>query len=383
MEREAFFVMKRSAIPNSNSLILSMPEWIFVGFLFVAIITLLSLRWHRWEKFNPDSDYRLPCWEEKKSDYWAFSRWCKYARSRYKVFVIGGSVIWGQEVKNDETMSHYLNQFAGNEELFANMALDGLHPVAMYSLAKYYGRYLNNKHILLLCSPFWMSSKNFDLQGDWYDFHHPRLAPQFWPRIKCYKEKTDVRLGVLLERNIPFIGLIRHILSNYYENMNVQKWMAKYPYRNPLACITFKSAAVLAEVQGTGTSWQQKECYRENLDVYKLSASESLQWEYFKKTIKLMQSRNNKLFVLLLYHPYLLSPESRKRLARFCEGIGDWLDEEKISYFDVETDIPSRYYADECSHLLKEGHIRIAKLLLQDKGFQEWLKEDKKRHFNH
>ena len=358
--------------PNSNSLILSIGEWVLVGLLFFGIITVVSSCWHRWEEFNPDSDYRLPCWEEKKSDYWAFSRWCKYAHPRYKVFVIGGSVIWGQEVRNDETISHYLNQFAGDKRFSANMALDGFHPVAMYGLTKYYGKHLNDKHILLLCSPFWMSNKRYDLQGEWYNFHHPRLAPQFWPRIKCYKEKVDVKLAVLLERGIPFVGLIRHILSNYYENVSVQKWIVKHPYRNPLTAITFKSGPVLAKAQGSGQSWEER--YQEKLDRYYLSASESLQLKYFKKTIKLMQSKNNKLFVLLLYHPYILTPESLERFYNFRKEIRLWLDKEGISYFDVDQHIPSKYYADECSHFLKEGHIILAKLFFENESFRKWIK---------
>lgn len=95
--------------------------------------------------------------------------------------------------------------------------------------------------------------------GGYLAFHHPRLVPQFWPRIKSYEEKVDVKLGILLERRVPFVGLIRHILSNYYENTSVQKWMVKYPYRNPLAYLTFESAPVLGQKQGKGISWEQKD----------------------------------------------------------------------------------------------------------------------------
>lgn len=91
-----------------------------------------------------------------------------------------------------------------------------------------------------------------------------------------------------------------------------------------------------------------------------------------------MQSKDNKIFVLLLYHPYIITPESRQRLDRFRQEIKDWLDKERISYYDMQRLIPSRYYTDECSHLLREGHIRIARLLLNDKGFQEWLEKPSK-----
>ena len=117
--------MNRSSISNSNALILSPVQWVITIFLFVIICTIVYIGWFSWEQFEPGKDFRPLCWDERMSDYWSHFRWSKYAQERYKVFLIGDSVFWGQEVDNDQTISHYLNEHY-EKEIFANLGIDGL-----------------------------------------------------------------------------------------------------------------------------------------------------------------------------------------------------------------------------------------------------------------
>ena len=105
---------------------LSLREWTVAAVIFLVACTVIQQGWYRWERFERVKDYRLPCFGERMSDYWSFVRWCRFARDQYKVSLIGDSVIWGQEVTNDQTISHHLNEQYG-QEIFANMGIDGLH----------------------------------------------------------------------------------------------------------------------------------------------------------------------------------------------------------------------------------------------------------------
>ena len=156
--------MNPSSISSSSGLLLSLKEWIVAALCVVAVCAAVQSGWYRCETFEPGPDYRLPCWAEKMSDYWSFRRWCRYANPRFQAFILGDSIIWGQEVRNDQTISHYLNEKYG-DEVFANMGLDGLHPAAIYGLVKYHGTYLEGKRVLLQFNPFWMCNENYDLQG--------------------------------------------------------------------------------------------------------------------------------------------------------------------------------------------------------------------------
>jgi hypothetical protein len=49
------------------------------------------------------------------------------------------------------------------------------------------------------------------------------------------------------------------------------------------------------------------------------------------------------------------------------------LDELGYSYFDSTADLfPSEEYADQC-HLLKGGHVQLARALVNNASFRRWL----------
>ncbi len=78
--------------------------------------------------------------------------------------MIGDSVIWGEYVTRHETLSHYLNELAGRER-YANLGLDGAHPLALGGLVEFYADEVSGKNILLQCNPLWMSSRPGGLAG--------------------------------------------------------------------------------------------------------------------------------------------------------------------------------------------------------------------------
>jgi len=363
--------MKSSSISVSNAMILSVREWIWSIALSALVIAVIYYGWSSWERYEPGPDHRETCWAELQSDYWAYMRWCRYAREHYDILLIGDSVIWGQEVRNDETISHYMNEFLG-EEMIANMGNDGLFMAGINGFVKYYGDYLDGANVIVQFNPLWMSSKRRDLRGEKKSrYHHPRLIPQFDRRINYYHD-FNTRLGYQMEHYFRVFPFVRHLMANYFENKSISGWMMDHPYENPFAAVTFRAAPVMAEKQGKGLDWETKGI--KQADDPFVPPRESIQFELFLDALDRLRKKNANVFVLLgpFNHHYLV-PESRERLFAMLDEVKKILDDRGYPYFDaISINLPSKTFGDSC-HLLKEGHIMLAREFVKDAKFREWL----------
>ena len=153
----------RSAIALSNGIRLTGREWLGLGLFAVVIVIFAPSLWRRAEKFALEPDYRIP--HDLSNDYWLFECFAGLAADHYDTLLIGDSVVWGEYVTRQETLSHYLNELAGQER-FANLGLDGAHPLALGGLVEFYAESISGKNVLLQCNPLWMSSRRADLQDD-------------------------------------------------------------------------------------------------------------------------------------------------------------------------------------------------------------------------
>jgi len=301
--------------------------------------------------------------------------------------MIGDSVIWGQYVNMQETLPYYLSQLfctgsaktlaeklinINRERGFANLGLDGIHPAAMCGLIRYYGRSISNKRVILHLNPLWMSSKKHDLSDtDEFRFNHPRLVPQFHPGIPSYKAKFSQRLGIAIGRN-SFYSWVDHVRQNYYENMDIGNWTMQYPYINPFSVISFQIPLPDNVSHSNPISWMERGMTKQ--DFPWVSVNESFQWDSFKKAVKLLQARKNKVFVIIgPFNPYILTDKSLKRYNAMKKDMETQLRDEGISYASI-SDLPSQYYAD-ASHPLKDGYAVIAKELLDSELFKKWVND--------
>ena len=199
---------------GSNGIRLSGWEWIVVAIICLATFHFGPSLWGQLGELKSGPDYRLPY--KLSGDYWLYNRLCRQVCSRYDTVVIGDSVVWGHYVPTDDTLSHYLNQNAGRDR-FANLGVDGFHPAALGGLIRYYGRDISNKNVILHLNPLWMSDKKQDLQTEKeYRFHHPKLVPQFSPKIPCYKDSWSKRISVAIERHVDSLGWTSHLRAAYF-----------------------------------------------------------------------------------------------------------------------------------------------------------------------
>lgn len=352
-------------------MILSLREWIAAIVVTSVIIATIYYGWSSWERFTPGPDHRETCWAELQSDYWAYMRWCRYARGHYDIMLLGDSVIWGQEVPSNETISHYMNQYLG-KDMVANLGNDGLFMAGIRGVVKYYGDYLGDTNIIVEFNPLWMTNPTRDLHGPKKSqYHHPRLIPQFDSRINYYHD-LNTRMGYQMEHYFRVFPFVRHLMANYYNNTSISGWMVEHPYSDPFSAITFKAAPVMAESQGQGIDWEAKKM--KIADEPFIDPAESIQFECFLDALSMLEKKHTRVFVLIgPYNTYYLTPESRQRCFDMIANVKKVFDEKGIPYFDsLAIGIPGNTFGDSC-HLLKDGHDYLAREFVNDPSFRKWV----------
>ena len=314
----------------------------------------------------------------------------EWARSsnKEKVLLLGDSVVWGEYVAPDGTLAHFLNEQAGETDRFVNLGLNGLFPLAEEGLIDYYGRSLRHEKILVQFNPLWLTSPKADLSSEKEaPFNHSGLVPQFMPRIPCYRADANQRLGIVVQRNVPFWQWVGHIQDAYFGEKSVPNWTLeedegsppRYPnvYRNPLAQLSLAvPSAPVDDPQRGPTSPRHKAWSAEGqgptrFDWVDLDAS--LQWRAFQRLVKELRTRGNSVFVVVgPFNEHLLVEDNRAIYRKLRGDVGEWLKQNQIPSAIPES-LPSELYAD-ASHPLTEGYHKLAERIYADPQFGAWRK---------
>jgi hypothetical protein len=344
---------------------LSPSEWLIVAIIFSAVFYLAPILWERAEKFEPTSDYRLPY--DLSSDYWLYERYCRWACSKYDTLIVGDSVVWGHFVPVNNTLSHHLNNLAGRPR-FANLGADGTHPAALEGLLRYYTADISNKNVILHLNPLWMTSPKQDLQTDKeHRFNHPKLVTQFTPKIPCYKASFPTRISTVANRCLPFFNFSTHLNITYFQSMDVPAWTLEHPYENPLSSVTFHLPTSDNYERPKGTVRPGRGLRQITLQWVELETS--LQWLFFRRSIRLLRKRNNRVFVLIgPFNEHKLDADSVDTYRNMQVEIEAWLRRNNIPYY-MPNVLPSHLYVDT-SHPLGQGYAVIAKQLFENDSFR-------------
>src|SRR5262249_13387788 len=277
------------------------------------------------------------------------------------------SVVWGEYVTRQETLAHYLNELTGQES-FANLGLDGAHPLALGGLVEFYAERVSGKNVVLQCNPLWMSSRRADLQDDRAEgeFNHPRLVPQFAPSVPAYKAEISPRLGILVERRLPLSKWSAHLQQAYYDRTDIPGWTLEHPYDNPLTPLTRGLPPTDETRRHLPQPWYESGIARQDYPWVDLETS--LQWKAFRDVVGLLQQRGTRVFVLVgPFNEHLRVPASLERYQKVKATIAAWLRDRNVPHA-VPSPLPSALYGD-ASHPLAEGYTRLAELLANDPFF--------------
>lgn len=351
---------ERAPFDCSHAVRLSGRQWIAVALILLALIGLAPNLWKRAERFDPGPDYRIPY--DLSEDYWLYQRLAERASRNGKIAVVGDSVIWGHYVSADQTLTHFLNELAG-EDRFANLGLDGTHPAALYGLVRHHARALAGRTVVLHFNPLWITSKKHDLQTTKeFHFNHPKLVPQFRPEIPCYRASFSSRLWAVIERQVPFYNWTSHLRAACFDNAPPQAWTLEHPYESPLpvpnpdrlrpdAGVRFPATQPLDTTRKRNVAWVE-------LDT-------SLQWRFFRWSIGVLTKRGAEVFVLVgPFNEHALADDAKTMLAQIKTDIGRWLDENHIPHA-IGPPLPAQHYVDT-SHPTAEGYARLAQGVFED-----------------
>jgi len=351
---------------SSNSVRLSTREWFVTGLFTLAVFSLGPGLWETVETFEPGPGHRLPY--ELATDYWLYERYCKWACSKYETLVVGDSVIWGHYVSKDETLSHHLNEIAGRNQ-FANLGVDGIHPIALEGLLRYYARDISGESVVLHFNPLWITSRKHDLQTQKeFHFNHPKLVPQLPGVIPCYKASYSKRISAIMQRYVPVFAWTVHLHKTYFDNMDLPTWTLEHPYANPLKAVNLRIPAPDNPIDEIPTSWSEKGMAQR--DFQWVDVESSLQWRSFKRSVKMLMQRNNSVFVLVgPFNEHMLKGGSAKLYRNVKREIETWLKQNNVPHL-IASALPSELYVD-ASHPLSRGYALLAKQLAQNDSFRK------------
>jgi hypothetical protein len=354
-----------AAFDCSHYVRLSGRQWLIVAAVVLAFVGFGPSLWDRIDGFDPGDDYRVPY--ELSNDYWLYQRRCHRACEQGKILVVGDSVVWGHYVEPDQTLSHYLNELSGGNR-FVNLGADGTHPAALLGLLKYYADDMRGHAIVLHLNPLWMSSAKHDLQTDKeFRFNHPDLVPQFSPRIPCYKAPLSARTRIALRREIPLANWISHMRAAYFENMDLASWTLEHPYDCPVMAMT----RTLPEPRAPQRPPQAQKEFRKQ-DMAWVDLEGSLQWQFFRKAVRLLQERGNRVFVLVgPFNEHMLTDQNKIVYEKLKNGIEAWMQENHIPHL-VPATLPPECYVD-ASHPPAEGYALLARTLMESASFQNLM----------
>jgi hypothetical protein len=376
-------------IPFVNEERLNWKNWC-IAVLAVFLIALLTPAiWKKVERFETGPDYRIPY--SLSRDYWLYQRRLDHLGDPSRIVLLGDSVIWGEYVRPDGTLSHFLNQKSGaaDRDRFINGGVNGLFPLALGGLVDHYAGALRHRKVILHCNLLWLSSPKADLSTTKEEkFNHSRLVPQFSPKIPCYHADANERLSVLIERNVGFLSWVNHLQTAYYADKSIPIWTLQddgedpphytNAYKNPLRQITFEVPSAPADDPQRGPASPRHKPWNAtgaNLAQFEwVPLENSLQWAAFQRTFQKLRARGDDVFVLLgPFNEHMLAPESQAGYRQLRDGVQSWLKSQNAVYLAPEP-LPGNLYAD-ASHPLTQGYELLATKVFESEPFKNWLRQ--------
>lgn len=367
-------------IPFVNEMRLNWRLWLATVAILAVAIFFTPRIWKRIEKFDVGPDYRIPYSLSK--DYWLYKRRLQQTTTSSNVLVLGDSVIWGEYVLPDGTLSHFLNEQTHSDR-FVNIGVNGLYPLAIEGLVDHYAD-LHHRKIILHCNVLWMSSPKADLQDPKpQSINHSRLLPQFH-KIPSYKADANERLSVLIERNIQFMSWVTHLQAAYFNDKSIPAWTLqsddndRYPnsYKCPISQITLRVPTAPADDPQRGPKsprhkpWTQNGGNPTTFDW--LTTTNSLQWQAFNRTFEKLRRDNDVIVVLGPFNENIIADDNKPAFRALRDGIISELKSAQANLIVPKT-LPSELYAD-ASHPLTQGYELLARELLADAAFQNSIK---------
>ena len=341
---------------NSNGLVLK-PWELVITAAVVLLLTLAALPycWRRSRRVEIPKSFRLA--EELRDDYYGYRMVARAVCEKYPAVFIGDSVIWGKYVDNDHTLPELVNRNLGRDGI-GNLAVDGLHPVAMEKLLDAHGGDIRGKRVFLYWNPLWMNTPLYDLSGEEkFSINHPRLLPQFDRSFKSYHADFGERWSAFLEQSVAFCAWLRHFRAVHCGNRDIKEVIASGDELSE-----YDPAKKLVRVKGGALSWKVKRIPVQNWPW--VATKDSRQYAAFRRVIALLEKRGNKVTVVLgTVNPHMQTPGSLERYRKLRAEVKADLLNANVAVIDLP-ELESLEYAD-ASHPLADGYRKLADFMVK------------------
>ena len=341
----------RNIPDNANGLVLKPWELAVTAAVVLALaLAVLPYCWQKCSRIEVPPGFRLA--EDLRDDYYGYRMVADAVCRKYPSVFIGDSVIWGKYVDNGNTLPELVNRESGKDGI-GNLAVDGLHPVAMETLIRDCGGGIRGKQVYLYWNPLWMNTPLYDLSGtDEFSINHPRLLPQFDRSFKSYRAGFGDRWSAFLEQKVPFAAWMRHFRAAYCANRDVKKVIAagdKFAHYDP--------AERRPLVNGKAT-WEQNGIKKQNWPW--VGIGNSRQYAALRHVIALLQERGNRVTAVLgTVNPHMQTPESLERYHKLRAEVKADLKNSGVKFIELP-ELASGEYAD-ASHPLAAGYRKLAR----------------------
>ncbi len=342
--------------------------------LAVAALVLLPKIWNQFEPFEPGNNYRTPY--TLSEDYWLFRQLTNNAKTiDSPVIVIGDSVIWGEYVLPEHSLSAQLNDKTKSKR-FINTGMNGLHPMAIEGLISLHGQHLHDANIVLHCNLLWLSSPERDLSTPQaQDFNHTTLVHQFGgdnpskPSSPSYDASLTKRISIATTRTLPYRILVEHVQRKHFGGQNLHQWTLNHPTKPFWNEITFETSQPSSNLRHAAVDWTKQGIQPQSFEW--LSTDSSLQFQSLLRAIDHLQTSTNRVLVVIgPFNTHLLVDENKRRFASLRQSVIDTLRARDIEHVAAST-LPSEEYGD-ASHPLRGGYNLMATELLAHSTFRDF-----------
>lgn len=349
---------------------LAWPQWIVVALLLASVHALLPA-WNALRMDAPGSHYRLPY--ANSDDYWLSNRHIADTDPNRSAILLGDSVIWGEYVPPNGTLSAALTE-SQTGFVFVNGGANGMHPLALAGLIRCHLPALHGRRIVLHCNLLWLSSARRDLSFDGeISFNHPTLVPQIFERPPAYHAGLTDRVGIAVQREFSLISWTNHVRLTCFEGQDFYAWTQTHPTTNPWPLFSRLRAYPPPQPSSrhpTGASHRPK-IPPQDFDWVNLQ--DSRQWLGFQQAVAASRRRSANVFVIVgPFNQHILTAASRVRFEQRKAHVIAWLREQEIP-FACPKRLPADQYAD-ASHPYADGYRDIARQLMASDVFQDFLR---------
>jgi len=343
---------------STQAIRLRVGEWGWIAGILAFLYVAFPMAWNRYESFEFTEDYRVPY--ALSHDYWHLERIWKKAGQTRATLVVGDSVVWGEYVSPEQTLSSRMQEISGKP--FLNLGIHGIHPASLAGWIQYHGKSLTGRRVLLHFNPLWMSSARHDLsETKEARFNHPRLIPQFFPAVPSYRESLDNKIGIVVQRFFWPGRWLEHLSFVYFEGMDLNDWIREHPYENPLSRPSEALPAPQREPRHAHQPWFESGMAPASFEW--VHPGRSLQWRLFRRSARLLKKRGNEVYVVLgPFNEHMIAEEAMEGYETIVSEACSWLEKEGIHHVRVSL-LPSELYGD-ASHPLPRGYDLMAREVL-------------------